>query len=168
MDRNHIVSIRKMQKDDIGILYDIALRSFQQDYETYGTYPPLINLERKKFLPPRIFGKTILVNDTIIGGLFVFTFCRVGIIGAIFIDTDEQHKGYGKQVMLMIEKQYSKVKKWNLETPAENFLLHRFYESLGYVKVGEKTDKRSGIIGYVYEKIITNKSYESENAEHRI
>jgi len=39
-----MLSIRKMQKNDIRILYDIALRSFQPDYEKYGVYPPLINL----------------------------------------------------------------------------------------------------------------------------
>ena len=149
-----MLSIRKMQKNDIETLYNIALRSFQPDYEKYGVYPPLINLKRKKFLPPRIFGKTILYNDVIIGGAFVVAFWKKGEIGAIFLDASQQHKGYGKQVMLMIEKMYPKVKKWKLETPAESYGLHRFYESLGYIKTGEKEDSGSGIRGFVYRKTI--------------
>ena len=54
--------------------------------------------------------------------------------------------------MLMIEEMYPKVKKWKLETPAESNGLHRFYESLGYVKVGEIKDKKSGMSGYKFEK----------------
>ena len=66
-----MVSIRKMQKEDVEIIYNIALRSFQPDYEKYGVYPPLINLKSKKFLPPIMFGKSILKDNTIIGGAFV-------------------------------------------------------------------------------------------------
>lgn len=152
--RNIMVSIRKMQKNDIGVLYDIALRSFQSDYEKYGVCPPLINLKRKKFLPPLIFGKTILVDDMIIGGAFVIGFGKKGEIGAIFIDTLQQHKGYGRQAMLMIEKTHSNVKCWKLETPSESYKLHKFYESLGYIKTGEMKDKKSGVSGFIYEKTI--------------
>jgi len=149
-----MVFIRKMQKDDVGILYDIALRSFQPDYEKYGVYPPVINLKRKRFLPPLIFGKTILADDTIIGGAFVTGFGKKGEIGSIFIDTLQQHKGYGKQAMLMIEELYPNVKRWKLDVLAENYHLHGFYESLGYKRIGEMTDKTSGLNGFVYEKII--------------
>jgi len=149
-----MVSIRKMQKDDIRVLYDIALRSFQPDYEKYGVYPPLINLKHEKFLPPLMFGKTIIADDTIIGGAFVTGLGKKGEIGAIFIDTPEQHKGYGKQAMLLIEEMYPNVKRWKLETPAESDELHTFYESLGYAKIGEMKDKKSGMIGFVYEKTV--------------
>ena len=77
-----------------------------------------------------------------------------GEIGAIFLDPNHQNKGYGKQIMLMIEKLYPKVRRWKLDTPAESYGLHRFYESLGYVKIGEMEDKKSGMKGFVYKKII--------------
>jgi len=143
-----------MRKDDIAILYDIALRSFQPDYEKYGVYPPLINLKRKNFLPPLMFGKTILAGDNIVGGAFVAAFGKKGEIGAIFIDPPRQGKGYGRQAMLMAENMHPKVKQWKLETPAESYGLHRFYESLGYVKTRERKDKKSGITGFKYEKNI--------------
>jgi len=104
-----MLSIRKMQKGEVNALYEIALRAFQPDYEKYGVYPPLINSKRKKFLPPLMFGKTILADGVIIGGTFVVGFGKKGEIGAIFLDPLHQHKGYGKQAMLLIEEMYPKV-----------------------------------------------------------
>ncbi len=157
-----MLSIRKMQKNDVGILYDIALCTFQPDYEKYGVYPPLINIKSKRFLPPRMFGKTITVDETIIGGAFVVGFGKKGEIGAIFLDTPCQHKGYGKQVLLMIEESYPNVRRWKLETPAERYELHRFYESLGYVKTGEMSDKKSGMRGFIYEKFKSSTNVEGQ------
>ena len=149
-----LLSIRKMQKKDVEILFNIALLSFQPDYNKYGVYPPLIRFKQKKFLPPRIFGKAILADDVIIGGVFVMTFGPKGQIGSIFLDPQQQHKGYGKQAMLLIETLYPKVNRWKLDTLAENCGLHRFYESLGYVKIREMEDKKNSLKGFVYEKII--------------
>lgn len=158
-----MLSIIKMKKEDVEALYDIAMRAFKPDYEKYGVYPPLVNLKRKSFMPPLIFGKTILAYNRIIGGTFVAVLGRKGEIGAIFLDPNEQHKGYGKQIMLSIEKLYPKVKRWKLETLADSYGLHKFYESLGYVKVGERKDKKSGITGFRYEKVTLNGGEKNES-----
>lgn len=149
-----MITVRKMSKSDIPILWETALRAFAPDYERFGVYPPMINLKKKRFLPLRIFGKTILESDTIIGGAFVVGFGKKGEIGTIFIDPIYQHKNYGKQAIQIIEKAYPKVQKWKLDTPAENLGLHRFYESLGYVKSGEGKDEKSGIAVFRYEKTV--------------
>ena len=149
-----MIAVRKMLKADTTILYEVALRAFTSDYERFGIYPPMINLKRKRFLPPRIFGKTILEGETIIGGAFVVGLGKKGEIGTIFIDTIHQHKGYGKQAFQIIEKAHPKVQKWERDTPDENYGLHRFYESLGYVKCGEGKDKQSGIAVFRYEKTV--------------
>ena len=147
-----MVSIRKMRKSDVDILFNIALLAFQPDSEKYGMYPPLLRIEQKKFLPPLKFGKVLIVDDVIVGGAFVLAFGKKGVLGSIFLDPDQQGKGYGRQAMLAIEKLYPKVSRWKLETPAESYGLHKFYESLGYVKTGEMEDR--GMRGFVYEKII--------------
>ena len=147
-----MIVLRKMMKNDVLTLYDMALRSFQPDYNKYGFYPPLIKEKTKSFLPPLLFGKVILADDTIIGGAFVVGIGKKGEIGTIFIDPVHQKKGYGKQAMLMIEKLYPRIKKWKLDVLAENYHLHGFYESLGYKRVGKMTDKTSGLNGFVYEK----------------
>lgn len=147
-----MLSIRKMNKKDVPILYDIALRAFQPDYDKYGVYPPLIKQKQKQFLPPLIFGKVLLADDFVVGGAFVVSIGKKGELGAIFIDPIHQKKGYGRQAIIAIEKMYPKVKKWKLETPGESYGLHRFYESLGYIKVDEMKDPKSGMVGFIYEK----------------
>ena len=147
-----MIGLRKMMKTDVPTLYDIALRSFQPDYDKYGFYPPLIKEKTKSFLPPPMFGKVILSDDTIIGGAFVVGIWKKGEIGSIFIDPIHQKKGYGKQAMLEIEKLYPRIKKWKLDVLAENYHLHGFYEALGYKRIGQITDKTSGLNGFVYEK----------------
>ena len=149
-----MLEIRKMRHDDVETLYDIALRSFRRDYEKRGVYPPLINLKRRKFLPLIVFGKTILYDGEIIGGAFVARIFRKGELGAIFLNPSHQGKGYGRQAMQMIEASHPKAKTWKLVTPADSHGLHRFYESLGYVKAGEKEDAGSGIRGFIFRKTI--------------
>ena len=149
-----MIAIRKMSRNDIPILYDMALRAFAPDYEKFGKYPPAINIKKKCFLPPRILGITILESDVIIGGAFVLALGRKGEIGNIFLDPIYQHKSFGKQALQMIEKAHPRVQEWKLDTPAENHGLHRFYESLGYVRVGEGKDEKSGIAVYKYQKTI--------------
>jgi len=149
-----MLSLRKMQKGDIDILFNIATQSFKPDYERYGVYPPLLDLKRKRFMPPYKLGITFLDDDTIIGGAFVLALGKNGQIGAIFLDQQQKSKGFGRQAMIMIEEMYANVRRWKLETPSESIGLHRFYESLGYVKIGEKIDKKSGMSAFNYQKKI--------------
>lgn len=147
-----MITVRKMINSDVPLLYEIALSAFAADYERFGQYPPVINLKKKRFLPPRIFGRTFLEGDKIIGGAFAAGIGKKGEIGAIFIDPIYQHKNYGKEAIRLIEKSYPKVRKWRLDTPTEHTGLHKFYESLGYVKISEGEDAKSGIAIFHYEK----------------
>lgn len=146
------LNIRNMKEENISIIYEIALRAFNYYFEKYHVYPHLIDAEEKKFLPPIIFGKEILLSDKIIGGVFVIHTGKRGEIGAIFLDPLYQNKGYGKETMLMLEKTYPFIKRWKLETPSKSHNLHKFYESLGYKRKSEMKDRKRGIVWYIYEK----------------
>lgn len=47
----NLLHLRKTRKESIDILYQIALRSFEDDYDKYGVYPPLLDIKKKKFIP---------------------------------------------------------------------------------------------------------------------
>lgn len=64
------IYIREMTKNYISMLFDIALSAFQPDFKKYGKYPPLLKHKTKGFLPPLMFGKTILNDETVIGGAY--------------------------------------------------------------------------------------------------
>ena len=123
-----MIVLRKMMKNDVLTLYDMALRSFHPDYNKYGFYPPLIKEKTKSFLPPLLFGKVILADDTIIGGAFVVGIGKKGEIGTIFIDPVHQKKGYGKQAMFMIEKLYEGLRGFLLDG-FMCYILHKFASS---------------------------------------
>ena len=88
---------------------------------------------------------------------------KKGIFGSIFLDPHQQGKGYGKQAMLMIEKLYPKVIRWKLDTPSESHGLHKFYESLGYIKTGEMDDR--GMKGLSTKRL---KSNFKESVQHNL
>lgn len=146
------MTFQKITKADVPMLYDMALRAFKPDYEKYGIYPPLLKTKSQRFLPPLSFGKKVVTGGAVIGVVFTIITGRSGLLGSIFIDPAHQKKGYGRQVMLAVEAEYPTVRKWKLDTPGENFHLHRFYESLGYVKTGEAKDKKTGFTTFIYEK----------------
>ena len=146
-----MLALRKMLKSEVPMLYKMALQAFAPDLEKYGAYPPLLNTTKQKFTPPLFFGKTILIDRKIIGATFVVPKGKTGYLGAIFIDPQQQKRGFGRQAIITIFNNYPKIKKWKLDTPGESFHLHRFYESLGFMKVGKQQDK-SGITVFLYEK----------------
>ena len=148
------LEIRKMTKRDEQLLFNIALRAFSADAEKYGSYPPLLDLLKKRFSLPLLFGHVLLVEGTIIGGLFALPFIGKGELGAIFLDPAYWGKDYGGQALKALEELYPKVREWRLKTPAESPALHRFYEKHGYKEVARKTDRTSGIGCIVYEKTI--------------
>lgn len=66
-----MVTVRKMTKQDVPGLYEMALRAFQPDFERYGVFPPLLNEKRKRFRPPLPFGKALYADNRMVGGAFV-------------------------------------------------------------------------------------------------
>lgn len=147
-----MITLRKMKRKDIPVLYEMALRAFKNDFEKFGVYPPFIKEESRGFRPPLMLGRVVLDGDEIVGGAFAAAFGNKGEIGTLFLDPDYQKKGIGRQMISLIEKKHPKVKMWKLETPSDNTGLHRFYESQGFVKAGEIKDPNSGVDLFIYEK----------------
>ena len=148
-----MLTVRKMQKQDVGVLFEIALRAFQPDFEKHGEYPPLIDQKHKKFMPPLSSGVVILQDDSIIGGAFALTFSKRGEIAAIFIDPSLHRQGLGAQAMALVEGMHPKVRKWSLGV-SNNVPLQWFFQSLGYARSGDVKDRKGEIIGVKYQKII--------------
>lgn len=80
---------------------------------------------------------TVIENDTIIGGAVLFddeNDDSIMYIGRIFLSPDVFGRGYGIQLMKMIEAMNPKKKQFHLATPVWNKRTNNLYKKLGYVE----------------------------------
>ena len=93
-----------------------------------------------------------IVSDyQIIGGIIVFD--KGGghfELGRIFLDPEHQNQGIGSQALRFVEEAFPQARRWTLDTPRWNQRTQRFYEKMGYVRVGEGRPDGSLCL---YEKI---------------
>lgn len=150
-----MLELIKIEKMELEEFINIAITSFTEDKNTYGEYPPFIDIENHnlRFINNAYTFK--IVNDNeMIGGMIIFD-NKDGrfTLGAIFIKPGYQSKGIGQQVITLMEEKFPKAKVWNLDTPYLSFRNHHFYEKMGYVKTGEEIpDKSSEFKLFLYEK----------------
>ena len=67
-----------------------------------------------------------IVDDQIVGGAILFTDGDVMEIGRIFISPQFHGKGYGLEMMSLIEKMNSKIHTIKLDTPIWNIRTNQF------------------------------------------
>ena len=82
---------------------------------------------------------TAIDDDAIVGGIIIFADTNEDsfmYIGRLFVSRDLFRKGYGSQIMKLIEGMYPNITTWKLDTPVWNSRTNRFYRKLGYVEVG--------------------------------
>jgi len=125
---------------DVELLRDIALKAFRDDSILYGKMPPDIDSVKWHIMHIKsgMYYKIIYERKTV-GGIKLFDFGNGHFrLGTIYIDPDYHNKKIGTEAISLIEKQFSHVKKWSLDTPYKSYRNHHFYEKLGYVKIGEE------------------------------
>jgi ribosomal protein S18 acetylase RimI-like enzyme len=92
----------------------------------------------------------IMSDKRIIGG---FLALRLGPsrfeLSRIWIDPEFQNRGIGTLALEFLEDNYP-ARRWTLDTPSWATRSQRFYEKMGYCKIGE-VDAGDGLL-YLYEK----------------
>jgi len=146
MTINSSLKFDKAMPDDVNELVLAHAQAFYEPKQMYGGGPPgyedarwhLENIKTHTYIK-------IIDSDRVVGGIIVHDKGD----GEYFLDTlfvrpDTQSRGVGRQAVMYIERMFSDAKKWSLVTPYRDFRNHHFYESLGYVKVGEIPVKVEG------------------------
>ncbi len=135
-----IVRIERALETDAEALTQIQIEAYAGEVELYGAGPEgydslEVTLRRIRY---RNYYK-IIYNNKIAGGIFIYyPGGRTGILDGIFIKREYQGKGIAVKAVELVEKEFSQVEIWSVETPHKSYSNHRFYEKLGFVKVGEK------------------------------
>lgn len=73
----------------------------------------------------------------IVGAISVNVSGRHGRVDKLFVDPEFQGRGFGSQALAFVEKQFTLVHVWKLETSGRQLNNHRFYEKAGYVRTYE-------------------------------
>lgn len=151
------LAVRRAEQKDASALYHIQRQAFQEDIERYGERSDCPAYERLERLEQKIAAFDYYVleeNGRIIGGAVMRPFSDDEMrLSRIYIDPRYHNLGVGKFFMLHLESLYPQMYVWSLDTPFKNFRNHHFYESLGYVKVGE-TRLDEVLTLFEYRKVI--------------
>lgn len=108
----------------------------------------------------------ILAEGQLVGGIILtLTGSRFGRIDRVFIDPAFQGRGLGSEVIRLVEKAYSSVTTWDLETsPRQKGNLH-FYEKMGFERTFETEDEVCYIKCIGDSGIVAVSEFESCNLE---
>ncbi|WP_227396387.1 GNAT family N-acetyltransferase [Jeotgalibacillus aurantiacus] len=145
------LSVRKAEQHDIQALTALSDQVFSKEAERWmpegGTdanvQPPgYADPEMMQYMSAHLDVLCLELEGVLIGGA-VLTFPARGYarIDRIFIAVSQQGKGYGKQAMKQLEKQYPDRFKWQLETSARQLPNRYFYQACGYELVFETEDE---------------------------
>jgi RimJ/RimL family protein N-acetyltransferase len=115
--------------------------------EGYDIIYGLVDLMRRTEL------HRIMHRGSTVGGLAVTVSGSIGRLVRIFVDPSHQGMGIGRTALLQLMDRCPNVSKWELGTPDWSSRNHRFYESLGFRKVGETDQGDRGFRLFLYEKI---------------
>ncbi|MCM3738039.1 GNAT family N-acetyltransferase [Bacillus cytotoxicus] len=178
------IRIEKASIIDAETLTEISKRTFDKEAKKwlqdrggiidYNIQPPgYASVEMTKYMIKELNCFKIIYNETIVGGIIVTISGKsFGRIDRIFVDSNYQGKGIGSKVITLIEKEFSNVRTWDLETSSRQINNHFFYEKMGYEAIFKTEDEycyikrigtSSGIENLVENEDISSIQYENCN-----
>lgn len=154
-----MLRLKKVERQNLDELHRIQVLSFQSlldKYQDFATSPAAESVERiiQRFEEPFTDYYLIMLNDDAIGMIRVCNhgeFCRVS---PICILPEHQGHGYAQQAMVLAEAAYPHIRKWTLDTIAQEPKLCHLYEKLGYRRTGKMETIKDGMDIVFYEKLI--------------
>jgi GNAT superfamily N-acetyltransferase len=133
-----MIQIERASAEDADKLRQIGVQAFAHDSERYGAPTAGIDLvENHREWIERYHYYKITAGAEIIGGVMVVPDGDCYYLEALFITPALQNQGMGTRAMRFVEEAYPTAEKWALYTAHLSHRTQRFYEKLGYEKVGQ-------------------------------
>lgn len=147
--------LRLTAEEEIEMITKISIDAFHSDYliglEPNDGPPGYDSVKWHKEMQKEKHLFSYFNDDGImVGGAILFVSYDEIYIGRIFISPKYHRKGYGISLMNDIEKMFSSVKRFKLDTPTKNIRTNSFYKKLGYIQTNVDGDFA------IYEKKIIN------------
>ena len=135
-------------------------------FPAFAAFGEIDDFGDEKIIPPGVSDGKIIENlfekyvtftlrwdDKIVGGIgFELKESKDHFLHLLWIVPEHQKQGIGKKAMRFLEIAHPDCKSWNLETPEASESNIRFYERLGYKKVGEQSFENSSVVLINYKK----------------
>ncbi len=135
------VRLELADRGDAATLARIQQQAFADDVHLYGKGPPGFDSPPAQLRAMRMATYyKILVGHEIAGGLIVRARDQAAghyYLVRMFLAPGFQNQGIGGLAFRMLEEKYLGASKWTLDTPYRSDRNHRFYEMLGFAKVGQ-------------------------------
>ena len=153
-----MIYIKRAEKKDAKKLTDIKVHALMRDMQLY--YEEKIGLEMvynviedELFLMKRYIVYKIMRNSEIIGRFLLDPYDKGKMrVEDFAIVPEYQGRGYGLQVLQMIEEAYPYVKKWTLSALARKIENQYMYQKAGYKEI-ERDDTE-----VKYQKVVSRKN----------
>lgn len=150
------VNLVKASMQDCNEIHSLQIRAFKElliKYNDSSTNPGAENVQKIAERMSQAFTDYyfIQLNMINIGAVRVKKNNGCCTISPIFIVPEYQNRGYAQETILLLESLYPTTCEWHLGTIQEEEKLCHFYEKLGFIRAGSKTQIQEGmtIIGYV-------------------
>ncbi|MGD6779984.1 GNAT family N-acetyltransferase [Sutcliffiella horikoshii] len=119
------------------------LGSLDSHIVDYNIQPPgYDSVQTTRYMIEELTYYKVLVGEQLIGGIILtLTGSRYGRIDRIFIDPAHQGKGFGSEVIRLVEKANPSVTTWDLETSSRQKGNLHFYEKMGFERTFETEDE---------------------------
>lgn len=137
--------LRLTTEEEIEMITKISIDAFHSDYliglepndgpPGYDSVKWHKEMQKEKHLFSYFNDGGIMV-----GGAILFASFDEIYIGRIFISPKYHRKGYGISLMNDVEKMFSSVKRFKLDTPTKNIRTNSFYKKLGYIQTNVDGD----------------------------
>lgn len=126
-----------------------------KDYDTSPACEELSSIRNKINTSDYYF---IKYDKTIVGAIRIINKGESCHVSPVFILPKYRNKGYARQAMLISEKMYPDIFKWELDTIKQEEYLVKLYKELGYTVTGREYDIKPGMTIIFMEKNITAES----------
>ena len=135
MEKKRPAKIERAERKDLEEILKLQYTAYQSEAQLFGgkKIPPLTQTlkEVEEEYEKGIILKMTEEDGTIIGSVRAAEENGTVYVGKLMVHPDQQHKGYGKRLLLGIEK-YFQEKQFELFTSTRSVANIRLYEKMGY------------------------------------
>ncbi len=155
------LGIVRARTEDAEPILALKVRAFAAEFARYGacSIPPgFDSLERqRRTLEELLYFQAKLDGELVGAACVVDLGTGVFVLASLYVDPAHQGQGIGSEMVHWLEREFPSARRWRLETPYLSFANHRFYERLGYRKIGEHVPafaEGSGFRLFDYQKTV--------------